>query len=433
MARARKANLFWAITLLAASPAAASEPAPLPAGKAEAPPVPMMVCPGLGKGFFLVPGTSTCLRIGLDVLVESRSDLVSNDLSVETRRIASPIPGAAADPVALYGTIDETRIADRYAQRNDSRLIITAVTTVDGAPVASYLSLRNGYAFTASDLRARNPGTTAVGVDQAWISAFGVTAGLRTSVFDFSSGLTYSGGYASSRVVNQIAYEKSFGPASLAVSAEDGRSRRYEDGVWASYGGQTVPDLVLRGRITPDWGVVHLAGALHTIHDAPTGRSSVAFAVNAGVEVRQDWGKLFNKDGGPFGRFQLTAAYADGALDYLGVPRFSTDYVLDADGSLSKTRGVSAGLSYEHIVRPDLKLTAGVSAYRTKTSLINFDWTTRGALAQLGIEYNPFAGTYLGAEVNYFWDQSRGVYYAIPGDRPTVDFVNAMVYLRRTL
>jgi hypothetical protein len=426
-----KAPALASIAILAATGLAAAQSAPLlPAGKAAEAPQPVMACPGLGSGFFLIPGTETCLRLGADILVEAKGDFVGKDISIETRRLSTPVPNT---PVALYSATDQSHSADHYSQRNDSRVTLTAVSLVNGTPIVSYVSLRNGYTFTAADIRSRTQANTAVGVDQAWISAMGVTAGLRPSVFDFSTGVTYSGGYASSRVLNQIAYEKSFGQASVAISAEDGRSRRYQEGVWASYEGQKSPDIVLRGRYSPDWGMVHVAGALHPYGDALTGKDSIGWAANAGIEYRQDWGVLGGGKGGPFGRFQLTAAYADGALDYLGVPRFATDYVADSDGTLRNTKGASASLSYEHVLRPNLKATAGLSVYETRSNLLDFTWKTRGALAQLGIEYNPASGTYVGAELNYYWDQVRGVYFAVPGDPAKADFVTAMVYLRRTL
>ena len=52
MARALQILLLSAIPIVVADglPAMAAEPSLLPAGKAEQAPVPMVVCPGLGKG-----------------------------------------------------------------------------------------------------------------------------------------------------------------------------------------------------------------------------------------------------------------------------------------------------------------------------------------------------------------------------------------------
>jgi hypothetical protein len=430
--QARRLVLLIATLASAASAGqAAAQSALLPQRKAQEPPPPVLACPILGKGFFIVPGTQTCLRIGSDIVVETRGDFVNKDISVETRRLSIPV---ANTPVALYQASDLSKTANRFRERTDARVNLTAVTIVDGTPVISQISLRNGYDLTAADIRSGTlPNGAGVGVDQAFISALGFTAGLRPSVFDFATGLTYSGGYASNRKLNQLAYEKSFGKAQIALSVEDGTTRRHQDGVWANYGPERAPDVVLRGRLDPDWGHLHVAAAVHPFRDGLSGTDALGWAANAGIEYQQDWGLLAGKKGGPYGRFMLTAAYADGALDYLGIPRFATDYVLDSDGKLVNAKGASASLSYEHILRPDLRATAGVSLYKTKTHLADFDWTTQGALAQLGLEYNPFRDLYLGAEVNYYWDQVHGVYFTVPGDRTKVDFLNAMLYVRRTL
>src|SRR5262249_18070205 len=97
-----------------------------------------------------------------------------------------------------------------------------------------------------------------------------------------------------------------------------------------------------------------------------------------------------------------------------------------------RSKGASATIAYEHLWSPEFKTAVGLSAYRTQTDLKDFKWRTEGLLAQVGAEWNPTQGLYLGAELNYYWDRVKGVFFALPGDAVGADFVNAMVYARRT-
>jgi hypothetical protein len=303
--------------------------------------------------------------------------------------------------------------------------------------LVGFVSIRSGIDPTPADQRTplTPAATRSAALDQAWVAAGGFTAGLRQSFFDFSSGYTYTGNYASQRVTNLIAYQHSIDKtAAVAVSLEDGSLRRYQEGVLASYGAQRFPDVVVRGRWTPSWGAVHAAAALHPINDAITNDRELGYAFNAGLEYRQKWSELFGPAAGEtFGRFILTGAYAKGALDYLGIPRFSTDYVADETGKIVPTTGASGLVSYEHVWRPNFKTTASLALYGTRTELMNFEWKTQGLLAQVGAEYLLAPGATIGAQVDWYRDWVRGRYFGLPGEPAEVSFVNAFLYMRRRL
>lgn len=424
-------------TALAGGSLATAAAAELPQGAAAAPEAEavMRTCPNLGSGFFKVPGQEVCLRIGVDLLYEVKGDAANRDIVIDT----VPILGT---PAAVYEAADISDTATRYRSRTSGTVSLTAVSALGNEALVSHLGLRSGIDDSnAADRRSGEETVPSTYLDQAWISWNGVMAGLRPSMFDFSSGYTYSGGYASQRRTHAVSYEASFDKgASLALSVEDPAFRRYQDfaksnssdGRWADYGPQHYPDVVLRGEMSPEWGTVHVAGAVHSINDAINGKDSIGWAANGGLELRPKWGDILGMEAGNTrGRLMVTAAYADGALDYLGIPRFSTDYIATPDGKITRTRGASAVVSYEHVWRPDLKTVAALSAYKTLSDVDSFQWETRGGLAQVGVEYMPAANTFLGAEVNYFYDDVKGQYFGVDGDRTSADFFQVYAYLRR--
>jgi hypothetical protein len=416
---------------MVASSAAAGE---LPQGAAAepAPPPGVRACPQVGRGFFQPPGQEVCLRIGLDLLYEGKGDTTRDKIHIETQRVNG-------SPMALYEIRDVSNSVTRYRSRTSGTISLTAVSALDGEPVVAHVGLRSGIDDTNAADR-RDDGDTSIPstyLDQAWVSAYGFTAGLRGSLFDYSSGYGYSGGYASNSRTNGISYEKDLGAAAnLGVSVEDNAFRRYQEGVWAQYGAQRYPDLVLRGRLSPSWGTVHVAAAAHSVNDAINGKEKWGWAGNAAVELRTKWSDVVGEEAGDMrGRLLLTGAYTKGALDYLGIPRFSADYIATTDGGVELTEGFSAMVSYEHIWRPDLKTTATVAAYRTLNDIPDFRWEAKGGLAQAGIEYMPAGNTYLGAEVTYFRDDVKGTYtyegVTADGADSSADFFQVYTYLRR--
>jgi hypothetical protein len=426
----RRRSLLPLILPMFALPGTASS-GELPLGKAAEPSSEsVQACTNIGRGFFRPPGQDVCLKIGLDLLYEGKGDFTRDEIYIETERLK-----LTGTPAALYARNDVSDTVTRYRSRTSGTISLTAVSALGNQPMVTHVGLRSGIDDTnAADRRSDNdfsiPSTY---LDQAWVSAYGITAGLRGSLFDYSSGYGYSGGYASNSRTNAISYEKDIGEiANLGVSIEDNAFRRYQEGVWAKYGAQRYPDLVLRGRLTPSWGNVHAAVAAHSVNDSINSKEKWGWAANAGVELRAKWSDVVGEAAGDMrGRLLLTGAYTKGALDYLGIPRFSADYIATPDGKIELTDGFSAMASYEHIWRPDLKTTATIAVYKTLNDIPDFRWEARGGLAQAGIEYMPAGNTYLGAEVTYFYDDVKGTYFGVEGNEISADFFQVYTYLRR--
>ena len=124
---------------------------------------------------------------------------------------------------------------------------------------------------------------------------------------------------------------------SATLALEDGSYRRRDDQVWASYRKERLPDLVAAVHLNQAWGNAHAAVAAHGLtHEealgcsCPDGTRELGFARSVGAEYRQTFGTTH-------GRIMVAGAVAEGALDYLGIPHFASDYIADASGAIRKT------------------------------------------------------------------------------------------------
>ncbi len=209
---------------------AGAQAADLPVKKA-APVEYVRVCTAFGAGFFYIPGTDTCLRVG------GRARFEYEYRSKRSRGVYSATtfaPGAAStDDVSgfrglgrlnldartetAYGTL---RAFVRFEIANRSGLGILRSGTQE----------RYGLAFPGLGVDTFNRAQTFVNVDKAFVQFAGLTAGRATSFFDFYAhdlefvGLT-SGSDVSS--TNLIAYTATLGGGlSATLSMEDPTARR---------------------------------------------------------------------------------------------------------------------------------------------------------------------------------------------------------------
>ena len=419
-------QLSLAAIILGAAPAGAADLKPPPQRNTD---TPMLACPEYGAGFLRLPGHDVCLKASIDVTFEMKIDAAKQDIRIETARTDN-------EPYAYYYKLKLDRSADRLTMRIDPRINFMTVSRVGDNPLITFTSFRTGQMLTAANGRTNETSSSEhLQIDQAWIKYLGFTAGKHPSFFNFSPGYTYSGGYASQTNLNLFAYTHTFGKtASLSLAVEDANERRTEDGVWSAYGGQRMPDIVAQARYLPSWGIVHAAAALHEIPDSIGITSSLAYAASAGIEVRQKWADMFGAAAADtYGRFLLNGAYTNGALSYLAIPKFGTDYITDADGKIRKTRGYSAVASYEHVWKPNFKTTLSYSVYAINSDLPNFDMRVRGSLAQVGAEYMPVPGLMVGTELNYFRDSVRTIHFGVPADRDKVEIFTGYAYIRRRI
>lgn len=296
------------------------------------------VCSTYGAGFFTIPGTDTCLRIG-------------GRARGEIRYLE---PGSRAD--------------DSVGYRTRGRIAFDARTRTS----YGLLRAKTQYEFTHN---TGNYGPDTFRLDEAFIEFGGLTAGRLESFFDFyTNDFNFADLIVSELKTNVFAYTAMLGSdLSATISLEDSIERRqFAAANGPAFPGQEfipagarVPDLVGRLLWEPDWGKAQLSAALHQIRGdnlvpgpvpAPFVDTEYGFAVQAGVQAElpmiADGDELW-----------LQAAYADGALSYLGLGNSSvndiildqTDAYVDADGAVQRSKGWAATAVFLHYWTPQIR------------------------------------------------------------------------------
>ena len=278
---------------------AAAHAADLPMTKGEAVEY-VKVCTAFGPGFFYIPGSDTCLRIGSEFRIDYR----------------------------IYGGGKFNRDDNRTAFNAQARVWFDARTETEYGLLRSYFQINadSNTATRVNGTEQRNRFT----IDKAFIQFGGLTAGYAHSFFGFYDndyGNTIFGPYyAQSNTVNLIAYTAQFGGGfSATLSIEDGRDHRQND-VFAYQGGQQVPDVVGVLRLDQAWGTVALQAAAHQFRSASRYDNGTPDDPADDVALRHQnkWGYAIGADvlikipQLEDGHLVIEGQYADGALDYLG-------------------------------------------------------------------------------------------------------------------
>jgi hypothetical protein len=376
-------------------------------------------CSSQGAGFFYVPGTESCLRIGGRVRTEM---LYAEPLQRRDDTLGFRVRGR----IQL-----DHRTATAYGLLR--ALVRFEITRVSGLP------------FGQPGIIATNFPTS-----QYFVQFAGLTAGLVTSFFASPDLPTTHMGtlrFDDAPDVPLLGYTFSFGNGfSTSISIEDGIGRRQINplipipGVaMLPYGGQRAPDIVGNVRYVGTWGTLQLAGAVHQIRDA-----GVAGTVVNGVPVpgREFADTVYGFAAGVQGSFNLpmitagdslwyAAAFVDGALAYLGTTNNTTQfgaglsnppavdaYVNPLTGEIRKSRGFSVAGGLTHNWTPQLRSSllgsyahvdypGGASALGPLGNVIGLpdftEWRVGG-----NTFWTPVVGLVLGAEVIYVSNNPNG-------------------------
>ena len=226
----------------------AAQAADLPMTKAEAVEY-VKVCTEFGAGFFYIPGTDTCLKIGGQI----RADYTFGGFN---------------------GNLTNSRVRTNDVVNFGGR----AQVTWDARTDTGYGLLRSFIALNGNI----TDGASSFSVDKAYIQLGGLTAGYATSFFDFyaSDNTIFAGEFDSDHTTNLLAYSAQFGGGFIAtLSVEDAKVYRAGNtfigtpGVVAPataadtnvVGGVTAPDVVGSLRITQGWGSAQIMGAVHQV------------------------------------------------------------------------------------------------------------------------------------------------------------------------
>jgi hypothetical protein len=336
-----KSLLFGSVAFLIAVAEARAADVPL----YESTPIDYVrVCDVYGGGFFFVPGTNACLKIGGLVYAEARlysdsykvgnAPILANGVKAGTiPNIANFQPGGR-DPFGWdgLGRIEaDLRMPTAYGIFRAFARIDT-VFGVGSSAATGVLSTAGGGAFNNTTASASFKDVTFV--DKAFIQYAGLTAGRAQSMFDFyADAYNWEGLRGSNATTQLLAYTATFGDGfSTTLSIEDSNARRgvigsVITGEQAFYAGPRAPDLVGNLRLDQSWGSAQLTAAEHEIRtDIFAPPAAVAPPANYSwpVGTSNEWG--FAAQGGvsfnlpflsPGDKLWLQATYEKGAIGYI--------------------------------------------------------------------------------------------------------------------
>jgi hypothetical protein len=421
-------------------------------------------CAGYGTGFFKLGDTGFCGKAGYDVMGFVAKDFASHDISLVGQRLPSSAYLAGV-PILYYYNENFSKQTDAPYPGVDAQVNFVAMRQTDYGALIGYVNVRAAGQFQKNEsgdwgYASNNAvnGSIAQGlVDQAWVRLGGFEVGIQPSMFGFARwGYSISPGYSSLLNTPAVSYTYrddniagSNNSVSASIALEDGSRRDLSDGVLATYGKTYRPDVVAQARFGTPNLLLHIGGALHEIHDVAAwdccyspGHTLWGVAATAGGEYRVKWSNVFGPAAGDtYGRLMLQVAASHGAIGYLGIPFFATDYVVNGDGDVKETAGFSAVASYEHLWTPTLKSSITYSIFGTSEAsnmeLLGpnepmwFDVKVRGALLQGGIEDMVQPGLTIGAEAGYTWTTATGNYAGAASAPLSVSFPNVAAYVRK--
>jgi len=274
-------------------------------------------CDSSGAGFFYIPGTDTCFKVGGLLQLEGRafntpysidSGFYSRSTPAGLSAGLGPIPfitpGGGVNLATVYRNARER---DNYGFGALGRIELDARTATDYGTLRAFIridmsfgsssSLQTGalnqlYNVTAGPLPAKEQTI----INKAFVQFAGLTAGRAQSMFDFyADAYNYEALRGSNASPVLLAYTYTFGGPftgfSATISAEDGVSRREQigsvlsfatvagtgiplagfgvggggGGFGATAGGQQIPDIVGNLSVEQPWGSIQLSGAAHQL------------------------------------------------------------------------------------------------------------------------------------------------------------------------
>ena len=284
-------------------------------------------CTAEGPGFYYVPGSETCLRIGGYTWAEGYYNTYTDYPSNYNKTYS----------IATFG------------------LQVDARTQTDYGTLRAYMDVR--LRWRSSDMFSDGPNTAEVAPWNIYIQFAGFTFGYAQSFFDFYANANVMGTdpatIGDDMRISLAGYTWEFANGFVAkASLEDSSVRNSgvspSDPAWPDVTdnyqtGARMPEFVGAFGQEGDWGQWQLSGALHQVVASTTadflGRttSSWGYALQGGV--------MFNL---PFlgegDNLYLQTAYVDGAISYLGLVNASgqfqpPDAYINANGSLSRVSG----------------------------------------------------------------------------------------------
>jgi hypothetical protein len=289
------------------------------------------VCSLYGAGFYYIPGTDTCIKLG---------GFIRADLGVNTNTIFLGNTNGASGA--------QNRLSNDFTWRSRAAFNIDTRTATEYGVVRTYFHAF--YTWTSGGWAgAGNGGTTysgdtaaggALGVNYAFIQFAGFTMGKAVSQFsapwiatpgNIFDGLVGGGGALTG--VNQFTYTAEFGNGVSASIGVQDPSAYYQAGInninaatitssnfgygVSAYGGTTAPDVVGQLRVDQAWGLFQVSVAAHNNNPAYYG----ATQDTGGPGDKWGWAgqlalSIKNIPTGPGDTINIQGVYTNGATRY---------------------------------------------------------------------------------------------------------------------
>jgi len=371
----------------------------------------VQVCSAFGTGFFYIPGTDTCLKVG--GLVRWQGEFT--DTAWQPAGVVGATTDANPTITAVAGAAGIGRNQAVFTNTSRYDLNVDARTATEFGTLRSYARLRNG------------------GINQAFVQFAGITAGLAPNQFTAGGTASYAGfgGLRGATNVEQIAYTADLGTFSATIGVQNGTNTQsafaqpnYNDGSTVRGYGVTrnasrMPDLV--GNVKASFGDINvqLSGALTELRtwqrdaDNSFASSSTGFALLGSVS-----GDLTAIS--PSTSFRVTGGYAEGALWYInplaGGGRYTLNYqdayLVRAAGATSdsvrKTKAWNIYGQLSHGWAPNVSQTLyGVYGEVTVPTSVRRQFNAGDAAFNLATD--PTSSTYWGLGTNIAWTPVTGL------------------------
>ncbi|MEJ1158192.1 porin [Prosthecomicrobium sp. N25] len=285
------------------------------------------VCDAYGSGFFYIPGTETCLRIGGGVRFDA--DYAQERFVQQANRYVTPYPYRNWNAIS---TLARARI-DFEARTGTEYGLLRSVARIE---------FENGTfheTFDPVTLAARNLSFNRTILREGYVQWGGLTAGITYSYFNLPFFLTYSNPLTADQRTNMLAYTVSQGGFSATLALEDPTiARRGFIGPYgvnspagSNYAGFKYPDVIGTVKFTSPTFTVQASAAAHHVIRSPfvlaTGNVIVngvnRAPANVNVGGADDWGYAAQVGGEwrftPRGSVYAGLAYTNGASQFSGV------------------------------------------------------------------------------------------------------------------
>ncbi len=325
------------------------------------------ICDVYGAGYYYIPGTETCLRVGGYL----RYDIGVGDLNGNN--------DVRDEKDLMNGVVDTN---DTYYKRLRAQVQLDARSETEFGTLRGYMAIDFNQ-FDNHTVRAEG-GSNGASIDHALIQLGGLTIGYSDSLFESltdSAGSVINDGYVNYTPgkSHQISYTFDAGNGFAAtIGVEEGRDRAWYDGVGfhrARFAADSyVPHVVAGASYTQGWGKVAGVIAYDSVYEKVAGKLRVDVNVNDALTLwvmagYQDWDwntALYINQGGFSGIGHNGGSYygvwgGDWAVWGGGKYRFTEKAALDVQLSYDDLETFAAVVGVNYQIVPGLNIRPEVS------------------------------------------------------------------------